>query len=62
MEYRFPRYPEAMPPYPGIVVGDPVRHVVWGLTYRFLEVFYEIVGRPLADRWGTLRVSGSEGS
>jgi 8-oxo-dGTP pyrophosphatase MutT (NUDIX family) len=62
VEYRFPRYPEAMPPYPGIVVGDPVRHVVWGLTYRFLEVFYEIVGRPLADRWGTLRGSGSEGS
>jgi hypothetical protein len=51
-----------MPPYPGIVVGDPVRHVVWGLTYRFLEVFFEIVGRPLADRWGTLRVSGSQGS
>ena len=62
VDFRFPSYPEAMPPYPGIVVGHPVRHVVWGLTYRFLEVFFEIVGRPLPDRWGTLRASGSQGS
>jgi 8-oxo-dGTP pyrophosphatase MutT (NUDIX family) len=25
--------------YPGILVGDPDRHVVWGLTYRFVESF-----------------------
>lgn len=36
---------------PGIQVGAPGRHVVWGLTYRFLEIFFEIVGAPLPDRW-----------
>jgi 8-oxo-dGTP pyrophosphatase MutT (NUDIX family) len=39
--------------FPGILVGEPDRHVVWGLTYRFLEVFSEAVGRPFPDRWGT---------
>jgi len=33
--------------YPGILVGRPERHVVWGLTYRFLELFFTAVGRPL---------------
>jgi 8-oxo-dGTP pyrophosphatase MutT (NUDIX family) len=42
---------------PGIEVGQPGRHVVWGLTYRFLEVFFEIVGRPLPDRWGEIDAS-----
>lgn len=37
--------------FPGILVGTPDRHVVWGLTYRFLEVFFEIVGQPFPDRW-----------
>jgi 8-oxo-dGTP pyrophosphatase MutT (NUDIX family) len=37
--------------FPGILVGTPDRHVVWGLTYRFLEVFFEIVGHPLPNRW-----------
>jgi 8-oxo-dGTP pyrophosphatase MutT (NUDIX family) len=37
--------------YPGILVGDPGRHVVWGLTYRFLEIFFRLLGRPLPDRW-----------
>jgi 8-oxo-dGTP pyrophosphatase MutT (NUDIX family) len=32
---------------PGICVGDPERHIVWGLTYRFLELLFEILGRPL---------------
>ncbi len=27
--------------------GEPERHVVWGLTYRFLEFFFEVMGRPL---------------
>ena len=36
--------------FPGILVGRPERHVVWGLTYRFLEHFFEIVGRPLPVR------------
>ncbi len=37
--------------YPGIVVGNPDRHVVWGLTYRFLEIFFQVLERPLPDRW-----------
>jgi 8-oxo-dGTP pyrophosphatase MutT (NUDIX family) len=37
--------------FPGILVGTPERHVVWGLTYRFLEIFFEIVGKPLPNRW-----------
>lgn len=51
VDFRFPRSPESLPAYPGIVVGNPTRQVVWGLTYRFVEVFFEIVGRPLPDRW-----------
>lgn len=37
--------------YPGILVGVPERQVVWGLTYRFLEILFQILGRPLPDRW-----------
>jgi 8-oxo-dGTP pyrophosphatase MutT (NUDIX family) len=51
---RFVDHPVVRAPdyrFPGILVGEPERHVVWGLTYRFLEVFFEIVGRPLPDRW-----------
>jgi hypothetical protein len=40
--------------FPGIVVGEPDRHVVWGLTYRFLEVFFRALGRPFPDSWGEL--------
>ena len=40
--------------FPGIVVGDPDRHVVWGLTYRFLEIFLATVGHPLPARWSDL--------
>lgn len=36
---------------PGIVVGNPDRHVVWGLTYRFLEMFFHAVAQPFPDRW-----------
>jgi hypothetical protein len=41
--------------FPGILVGEPERHVVWGLTYRFLELFFERVGRPLPNRWKSER-------
>jgi 8-oxo-dGTP pyrophosphatase MutT (NUDIX family) len=34
--------------YPGILVGEPDRHVVWGLTYRLLEDFFAILGLPPA--------------
>ncbi len=37
--------------FPGILVGEPDRHVVWGLTYSFLESFFESLGSPLPDRW-----------
>jgi len=35
--------------YPGILVGVPDRHVIWGLTYRFLDLFFGILGRQLGD-------------
>jgi 8-oxo-dGTP pyrophosphatase MutT (NUDIX family) len=37
--------------FPGIQVGEPDRHIVWGLTYSFLESFFEVLGRPLPNRW-----------
>jgi 8-oxo-dGTP pyrophosphatase MutT (NUDIX family) len=40
--------------FPGILVGDPERHIVWGLTYRFLDIFLEAIERPLPDRWGDI--------
>ena len=52
IEYQHPEA-EAMT-FPGIVVGDPQRHVVWGLTYRFLEIFLGIAGDPLPERWSDL--------
>jgi hypothetical protein len=30
--------------FPGILVGKPDRHVIWGLTYRFLESFVRALG------------------
>jgi 8-oxo-dGTP pyrophosphatase MutT (NUDIX family) len=35
VDYRYPLYPERT--FPGVVAGDPERHVVWGLTYRILS-------------------------
>jgi 8-oxo-dGTP pyrophosphatase MutT (NUDIX family) len=49
VEYQSDYRPEA--PFPGILVGEPDRHVVWGLTYRFLEEFLEVLGRPFPARW-----------
>ena len=40
--------------FPGIVVGDPSRHIVWGLTFRFLERMLEVIEHPFAARWGNL--------
>jgi 8-oxo-dGTP pyrophosphatase MutT (NUDIX family) len=37
--------------YPGIRVGEADGHIVWGLTYRFIEVFFQVVGCPLPNRW-----------
>lgn len=36
--------------FPGVLVGEPQRHVVWGLTYRFLELFMGAIEYPLPDR------------
>jgi len=43
--------------FPGIVVGEPDRHVVWGLTYRFLEVFHRAIGRPFPDTWSEVEAA-----
>ena len=40
---------------PGIQVGVSDRHIVWGLTYRFLDVFLSVVGKPLPNKWMDLR-------
>jgi ADP-ribose pyrophosphatase YjhB (NUDIX family) len=40
VEYRHPLLGSET--YPGIRVGDPERHVVWGLTYRFVESFLDV--------------------
>jgi 8-oxo-dGTP pyrophosphatase MutT (NUDIX family) len=34
--------------YPGVLVGEPDRQIVWGLTYRFLELFFAALRRPFA--------------
>jgi 8-oxo-dGTP pyrophosphatase MutT (NUDIX family) len=40
--------------YPGILVGDPDKHVVWGLTFRFVEIFLSVAGRALPSRRGVI--------
>jgi 8-oxo-dGTP pyrophosphatase MutT (NUDIX family) len=48
VDYVFPKNPGVQ--YPGILVGEPDRHVVWGLTYRFLGTLFDALGRPFATR------------
>lgn len=36
--------------YPGVVVGEAERHVVWGLTYRFIEVLHQVLARDFPGR------------
>ncbi|MFP6655427.1 MAG: CoA pyrophosphatase [Myxococcota bacterium] len=33
--------------FPGILVGVPERHIVWGMTYRFIEELLSILGYEL---------------
>lgn len=40
--------------FPGILVGERPQHVVWGLTYRFLDRMLGVLGHALPDRWGDL--------
>jgi 8-oxo-dGTP pyrophosphatase MutT (NUDIX family) len=35
----------------GRVEDEPPRYIVWGLTYRFLEIFLAVLDRPLPERW-----------
>ena len=39
-------------PYPGIQVSESAAHVVWGLTYRFVQNFLDVVGAPAPCRDG----------
>lgn len=41
---------DAVESFPGILVGRPDRHIVWGLTYRMVGTFLDVVGAPLVDR------------
>lgn len=34
--------------FPGICVGHPERHVVWGLTYQLLERLFDVTGLTIA--------------
>ncbi|MBW2578732.1 MAG: CoA pyrophosphatase [Deltaproteobacteria bacterium] len=36
--------------FPGILLDEPRRRVVWGLTYRFLDRFLSVLGQPLPER------------
>ncbi len=36
--------------WPGACVGDPDRHIVWGLTYRLLESLFGVMGTRFPDR------------
>ncbi len=38
--------------WPGIRVGEPDGHVVWGLTYRLLQSLFGLAGRPLPEAPG----------
>jgi len=51
VDYNHPLLPSET--YPGILVGDPDRHVVWGLTYRFVEGFLAVAGTSLPPRDAT---------
>ena len=46
--HKIPQLPDH--DFPAIVVGEPARHFVWGLTYRFLEEMFDLMERPLRAR------------
>ncbi len=41
VSYRYPLMPVST--FPGILVGEPDRHVVWGLTYRIISDFLRVL-------------------
>lgn len=48
VDYSIQSMPDST--FPGILVGEPNRHVVWGLTYRFLGRLLEVLDHPLPSR------------
>lgn len=52
VEHVIPELPEIR--FPGIVVGEPDRHIVWGLTFRFLERMLHVIEHPFSAPWGNL--------
>ena len=40
--------------FPGVVVGRPDRHVVWGLTFRFLDRMLSLLDHPFERTWGNV--------
>ena len=40
--------------FPGVLVGEPGRHVVWGLTFRFLDRMLHTIDHPFERMWGNL--------
>jgi len=52
VEHVVPEMPDIR--FPGVVVGDPDRHIVWGLTFRFLERMLHAIDHPLREPWGNL--------
>ncbi len=56
IDYEVPQMPKVR--FPGILVGEPGRHIVWGLTYGFLEDFFVALDKPLPprkDNWAEVR-------
>lgn len=53
VEHRIVELPETL--FPGVVVGEPGRHIVWGLTFRFLERLFGMVERPFPHPWSDVR-------
>ena len=51
VEHSVPTMPDLR--FPGVVVGEP-RHVVWGLTFRFLDRMLEVIEHPFESTWGNL--------
>jgi len=45
--HAIPQLPDRR--FPAIVVGEPGRHFVWGLTYRFLDAMFTRIDGPLED-------------
>jgi len=52
VEHIVPEMPEVR--FPGVVVGEPGRHIVWGLTLRFLDRMLQVIDHPFAEPWGNL--------